>query len=324
MPPGDTGSEPSVAALARTAMAQGLAALAAAEPDTALRWLERAHRLLPSDPNAILSLASACLAGDPSRAEAMFGGLAGKYDVRQAWLGLAAARLRMAGPAAAVEPLAIALSRHVFTAQTASLADQIGLAEGFAGWCGLTSDRKLEIRAVGTGRIQISLDGKRLRGGGLPVGWPRARQIDVTADGQALLGSPIRIDIIRRVSGCVEVFAGGIRGWAWHPGDPDRLVELTLSDRSGRLRRIVIADDETIAVPDTGPLARARSFHLTQADLSDALAPIHVRGPDGKDLLGSPLDPFADQAVHIAAALRLGQTYPAGPARRAASRAAGA
>jgi GT2 family glycosyltransferase/glycosyltransferase involved in cell wall biosynthesis len=310
-------------------LAKGLDLMAESDPQ-ALRWLERAHRLLPGDPNAILSLASACLASDPARAQALFADISARHDVRQAWLGLAAARLRLAGPGAAAEPLAAALSGHVFDAGVASLANRIGLSDGFAGWCGLTSDGKLATRTATDRDVEISLDGKLLRDSPrhgadvprhdgfitLPDGWSAARRIFVRAGGRPLLGSPIRIDSIRRVSGCVEVFAGGIRGWAWHPGDPDRPAQLTLEYSSGGLRQAVVASDETTPVPDTGPLAHARSFRLARADLLDIPGPIHVRGPDGKDLLGSPLDPFADQALHIAGALRLAQTYPAGPVSR--------
>ncbi len=292
-------------------MALGLEAMAAGDLDTALRWLDRAHRLLPSDPNTILSLASACLGRDPKRAETLFSGIARQHDVRQAWLGLAAARLRLAGPAAAVEPLAAALSCHVLDSGARQLADQIACGSGRPGWCGLSPDGQLEIHPEGLCSLRISLDGKPVRGRSPRAGWLGRRRIDVLAGDEPLLGSPIRIDRIGRVSGCVEVCAGGIRGWAWHPGNPDRPAELTLSYRSGR-RQTVVANDETIAIPDTGPLAHARSFHLTRTELLDAPGPIHVRGPDGRDLLGSPLDPFADQTLNVAAARRLSKTHPAG------------
>jgi hypothetical protein len=178
MPAADAGSEPSVVALARAAMAEGMAGLAANDQDAALRWLDRAHRLVPNDPNAILSLASACLTRDPSRAEALFADIAGKYDVRQAWLGLAAARLRLTDPAAAADALAVALSRHVFKDETVPLAHQIALGGGFAGWCGLRSDGRLEVHAADSGRVRVSLDGKPLRGLRLPAGWQRGSRID--------------------------------------------------------------------------------------------------------------------------------------------------
>jgi GT2 family glycosyltransferase/glycosyltransferase involved in cell wall biosynthesis len=305
--------EPPVTALARTAMAAGLKALAEADLTTALRWLDRAHRLLPTDPNAALALASACLGRDPARAEALFTGIVAKHDVQQAWVGLATARLRLSGPEAAAEPLAAALSRHALNPGAAPLADRIGLSGGFGGWCGLTWDGTLDIHPASSGDIRITLDGKPLSGRALPAGWSRKSRIDVSAGGKPLLGSPIRIDRIRRVSGCVEVCGDGIRGWAWHPGDPERPAELNLvyGPGSGRPRQTIVANDETSIVPDTGPLARARSFHVTRAALRYGFGPIHVTGPDGQDLLGSPLDPFADQALNVGAALRLAETYPA-------------
>ncbi|HEX4505022.1 MAG TPA: hypothetical protein VH722_04760, partial [Alphaproteobacteria bacterium] len=50
-----TGTEPPVAVLARAAMARGLAG---DDKVGSLRWLERAHRLVPTDPNVTLALAS--------------------------------------------------------------------------------------------------------------------------------------------------------------------------------------------------------------------------------------------------------------------------
>lgn len=322
MPLRDAGSEASVVALARTAMTQGQLALTANDTDGAVRWFDRAHRLLPTDPNAVLALAGACLAGDPSRAATLFAEIAGTYQVRHAWLGLAAARFRLAGPLAAAEALGTALSRFSFVADAAALADQIWRGGGSDGWCGLRSDGTLQVRGKPGARIEATLDGRVLRGVALPDDWAQAVRIDVRADGKDLLGSPIRIDAIRRVSGCVEIYDGGLRGWAWHPGDPERPAELTLTFRPGRLVQSITADDETTLIPDTGPLARARGFHIARGDLPDAPGPVHVRGLNGRDLLGSPLDPFADQALHLEAALRLGRTYPAGPRGRSAAAAA--
>ena len=48
-----------------------------------------------------LSLASACLTRNPARSAALFAEVAAKYDVRQAWLGFAAARLRLTDRTAA-------------------------------------------------------------------------------------------------------------------------------------------------------------------------------------------------------------------------------
>ena len=351
MPQGGAGAEPTVAALARAAMAHGIGALADLSPDSRaapntispLRWLERAHRLVPLDPNATLSLASACFADDPARAEALFAGIAGKHDIRQAWLGLAAARLRLTGPDDAAAPLAVVLSRYAFTADTVDLIDAIGCRRGSPGWCALRPDGRLEIHtsrdhlqkavspdhaqkpaaarardtsAASANGLRILLDGKPVPAMRLPAGWKLGRTIDVRIDGVPLLGSPIRIGSIRRLAGCVEVFDGGIRGWAWHPGDPDTPPALTLRDSSRRPAACFVATDEFAPVADTGPLARPRSFSLTRADLPGLAGPLHVTGPDGRDLPGSPLDPFMDEAANIAAALRLGHVYAARPSVR--------
>ena len=66
----------------------------------------------------------------------------------------------------------------------------------------------------------MTLDGKPLRDRTLPSDWNRARTIEVRSGVTHLLGSPIQIDAIRRMAGCVETWDGGLRGWAWHPGDP--------------------------------------------------------------------------------------------------------
>jgi GT2 family glycosyltransferase len=52
------------------------------------------------------------------------------------------------------------------------------------------------------------------------------------------------------------------------------------------------------------------------AALKDLTGPLHVLGPDGRDLPGSPLDPRADWNSGAAAAATLARLYPAGHTRR--------
>ena len=340
MPRGGSGDEPAVAGLVRAAIARGLEALGAggvsAGRSDGLRWLERAHRLVPHDPSAALTLASACLASDPGRAAALFADLADRHDIRQAWLGLAAAKLRLAGPDNAAEALGVVLSRFAFAADTEALARAIGERPGGAGWCALRPDGRLEIHPTAAGGsrtdggVRVTLDGTVVRAVTLPVSrlaanWRRGRLIEVRIGGRALLGSPIRVDAIRRLAGCVEVRDGGIRGWAWHPADPDTAPELTLLDASGRRLRRFVASEEGYAkggcadggwegggfAADAGPLARPRWFELTRTGLPGQPGPLHIVGADGRHLPGSPLDPFADEAAPVAAAPRLGRAHGA-------------
>jgi GT2 family glycosyltransferase len=318
----DSGSESSIVALANSALAEpalarsaldlGLAALAAQDTETALRWLERALRLLPQDANTKLTLATACLRGNPSRAAALFADVAERHNVRQAWLGLAAARLRLGEHAPAAEALGLVLSRHVFVAETAGLAGQIG---GISGWCGLRSDGGLEIHPTTLGKVQVALDGQSIRGGRLPPGWAAGRTLEVRRAGTHLLGSPIRIAAIRHLAGCVEARDGGLSGWAWHPADPDTAPVLYLTYADGTTQTLVGRDD-AIVTDHAGPLARPRGFRLARDELKGGAGLIHVRGPDGADMPGSPLDPFADAASHVAASLRISRRYPASSVRR--------
>ena len=254
----------------------------------------------------------------------MFQSVAARHDVRQAWLGLAAARLRLTGAQDAAEPLAIALSRHAFAPDIAAVANAIGLSTG-AGWCAVRSDGRLEIQVRIQGKIRIHLDGKPIRGTTLPAGWERGRTIDVQIGETPLLGSPVDVTAIRRVAGCVEATEDGIRGWAWYPGDPETPPALTLRRPDQTLHSTIIPQDESATVSDIGPLARPRWFHLTRPELPATPGLVHIQGPDGHDLPGSPLDPFANEA---AAARQLGYEYPAfqvrPKARPSGTRAAGA
>ena len=261
--------EGSAVALARTAIAHGLDALAANDLKIARRWLERAHRLVPHDANAMLALATACLMDDPVVAATLFQSIVDKHDVRQAWVGLAAARLRTDGPEAAEQPLSAALSRHAFSPDVTGLANAVGLRPDSPGWCALRSDGQLLIQAPKPAEVRILVDDIAVCGTKLPNGWESRRTVTVWLGNVSLLGSPIDIRAIRRVAGCVEVYDGGIRGWAWYPADPGTPPVLTMRQSARSQPKTFVPCDESIIVPDVGPLARPRSFSLTHADLLD-------------------------------------------------------
>ena len=321
--------------------------MAAGEADTAIRWLDRAHRLAPADGTVTLTLASACLHSDPARAQGLFHDVAAAANVREAWLGLAVARLSCGNATGAAEALATALAQHApeqaLLASGDTLADLIASRAGAAGWCGLTGDGRLVIRPAGTGTPDIRLDDKPVRPGPLPRTWPAAREITVRVGGRHLLGSPIQVGAIRRVAGFVEAYRGGVRGWAWCPGDPDTDPELLVhgdaagrsgdqagrsgddagrsgdqagrsGDAAGRSLRITAAD-HTVAVSHAGPLARPRGFTVPADALAKLPRPLHVSGRDARDLLGSPLDPDAEQAAAVAAATALARYLSPGSAR---------
>ncbi len=253
-----------------------------------LRWLQRAHRIAPADHTIALSLALAFLrTADPEQAATLFRAVAAAHDVAEAWIGLAASLRRLGDLAGAAAAIAPALTRHIAAAAAINLARQIA-AETGAGWCGLSETGKLH--ASGPAR-RVALDGvvwhphwsgETCRP---PSHWRQALRLDVEVAGRPALGSPIDLRAITAVEGCAETHAGGIRGWAWHPGDPGRAPKLTVAGTS-----IVVAGP--VAWPTNRPLARPCGFTV-DFPLSPGL--VHVTGPDGRDLLGSPLDPGAEQ-----------------------------
>ena len=119
--PADMESDPAERARrerdAKDAFARGHAALAAGDKIAATRWLERAHRLAPHDGTISLVLASAAIGIDNPRAATLFSEVLAGADVRDAWLGLATARLLMRDIAGACSAIGTALGRHARVAR---------------------------------------------------------------------------------------------------------------------------------------------------------------------------------------------------------------
>ena len=304
----------SVVRLAHDALSRGQAFLAAGQIAEAIRWLDRACRLAPADRTLTLALATASLGADPANAAALFRQVTNIEDVREAWLGLAAAQMRLGNAVAAADALAQALHRHAPDAGLVkgTLADTIVRAAGAPGWCGLSGDGAVVLRAGQSSGVRIALDGTPCRGTQLPRGWERARWLTVEADGRPLLGSPVDINAIRRCAGFVEAQDGGLRGWAWHPGDRDRAPVLLIgpANRPNALR--IVPDKVVDGLQWGGALARPRGFTVSAARLAGFNGLVHVRDEDGRDLLGSPLNPRWEQQASAAAAGMLARLYPAG------------
>ena len=289
----------------------------------ARRWFDRACRLAPKDQTLSLALATACLGHDDMRAASLFAGIAAASDVREAWFGLAMARRRLGDVSGAATALAEALTRHVPGGGLKALGDTVARDAGAPGWCSLSGDGTVTIGPDGIDRkVELRLDGRSVRHavGRLPAGWQNARALAVFAlDGRHLLGSPVDIRAIRRTVGCVTTAAGGLEGWAWHPGDPDTDPVLTVRAAAGRGETIVTASDSGVQIDNSGLLGRPRGFRLSPEALAGFPGPLHVLDRDARDLLGSPLDPGALHCSTAAAAATLARLYPAGRGHRRAT-----
>jgi GT2 family glycosyltransferase/glycosyltransferase involved in cell wall biosynthesis len=309
---------PDFAKLAREAFERAQVETAAGDREAARRWLDRACRLAPRDQTLSLALATACLGDDDMRAESLFAAITATNDVREAWFGLATARHRLGAAAAAAAALAEAFARHVPQHGLAALSDAIVRDSGTLGWCSLSGDGFVDIHPDRRDRLlELRLDGRRLTrtSNRLPPRWQHARTLTVTTtDDRHLLGSPIDIRAMRRTIGCVTVAGGGLQGWAWHPGDPD--VDPVLTIRAGRGQIVVTASDIDAQIDNSSLLARPRGFRVPPEALAGLPGPLHVLSRDGRDLLGSPLDPGATQSANAAAAAALARIYAPGHASR--------
>ena len=293
------------------AIEQAAVATAAGDRIGAIAWLRRARRYAPTDPTPALSLAAALFAGGEwVEAGALFLEVAAACDLQEAWLGAAIALSRLGQAAPAARALHGALSRHVWPGEVAGLPlDRIAAAAGAPGWCALGPDGLLLV-ASNRGDVACACDGVPVAAGALVP--PGAGAVSVAAAGRALLGSPLDVAAMRRTEGIAVARAGGIEGWAWHPGDAARDPVLTLTD--GIATRRVIPTDISMLSPR--PLMRARRLALGVAELRMFQGPISVTALDGSALSGSPVDPGLEARSAMFVAREVARIWPARQAGR--------
>ena len=270
-----------------------------------VRWLERAHRMLPLDGMIAVSLAGALLGeGLLERAAGLFAAVAERHGIVEGWAGLATCAHLMGDAGRAERALGEALRVNVPTETLVRLALAVA---GERGWCGLMTEGVLVAGPGVPGRVL--LDGQAVdvvwEGGRgvLPLGWRSVVECIVGGErlrrrsyppparasgGGELVGSPLAVGRFG-VEGFVEGVGGGLRGWAWFPADAERVVPLVVEGPEGRLR--VEAREAAEGVEHGRPLARPRAFALAAGALAGLGAPLTVRGEDGRQLWGSPLSP---------------------------------
>ena len=269
------------------------AAQAAEDPAEARRWLERAHRMLPRDGMIATALAGSLLAaGEWADAAALFQRVAREHGIAEGWTGLATCAHLLGQAEQARSALQAALRCRAPDPALIALAD----AAAPAGWCGMSTDGVLHAGSALSGaHPAVRMDGVALAlrwtGGAarLPADWRKAAALEVIFANGPALGSPLPVPAFAGVEGFVEAVAGGLRGWAWFPSDPSRAVPLQL--RGSRDTAAILAADPAEEVQTERPLARPRAFAVSANTVAALGHPVTVTGPDGRDLLGSPLDP---------------------------------
>ncbi len=261
-------------------------------------WLERAHRLAPSDQNLRFALAMRRLrTGNAAGAVPLFADMAERFGVRECWAGLAAAHLALGQAAEARQALQAALSGFETDAGLAALAGQ---GAGPAGWCGLRTDGVVLIGGQGP-PVRLVLDGVQLAEVAsaqpfvLPAAARQGSVLCVEREGHGLLGSPIDLAALRRLEGFVERDGNRVTGFAWHPGAPERPPRLRVLSAEGAELQLFVATAWCDDVEGSAPLFRPRAF----ACEAPAGLTVHVVGEDGRDLLGSPLAPVTPDGPPI-------------------------
>ncbi|HEX3347358.1 MAG TPA: glycosyltransferase [Acetobacteraceae bacterium] len=292
-----------LAELAERAWVRGQADLERGSSADALRWFERAHRIAPEDLTVGLSLAAAQLAIGHARAAASFRDVASRVDLREALIGLAGACFVAGDRSGVADALNRLLSRHVVDESRLppELITTALRAADAPGWCWIDHDERVHARA--SGRIELSR-GAVSRIARLPCPVPAGQgDVAVTANGVPLLGSPLAIDRIQRVEGFVRAHEGGLEGWAWMPAAPDVRPEIEVCGEG--VTRIIAEDLQPVPAR---AFFRPRTFRVPAARLPRYRGMLRVLARDGRDLLGSPIDPGIEQrsAVFISRNLQGG------------------
>ena len=283
--------------LARAAIRAGLEALERNAPSDALLFFERARRLAPNDPASLLLAASATSRLDPVRAIALLDTLIDRLPSHRDAHVLRAILLHKTGQ---IEAAANAV-HHILSRFSAPLTDTFQQAASriaqdakCAGWVGVIGSGRAITHVH---RCQATLDGKQLGVNDddlaereLPASWLKASELAVTSRAGRVLGSPVDLASIRRVTGYVEHAPGvGLTGWALAPFDQDTppAIDVFANDDS-RPFASVVADDHSLVMEQGDGAQQALGFTVPAARLPPG-STWHVRTRDGTALAGSPI-----------------------------------
>ncbi len=284
-------ADPDVASLLKSAIRAAAEARGRGDLRLALDWLDRAVRLVPDNPHTLFDRAVLLLSLADPEALAAFEGLAARYDVAEIWEGMSTAAIRAGKVAQARDAAEHLLSRHAYRARWAPFVTHAARLAGAPGWCGLTGGAgPAPWRLVHDGDprgLVMRLDGRLLAMDALASALRTgdAMQLDANRDGAALLGSPLQIAYIRRMDGFIERTGDGIRGWAWHPSDPDRDPVIQIAAGNQPARRLHLR--RRAASGMLAPLTRPRAIAVAAAELPRRFGPVAVGDGAGHELPGS-------------------------------------
>ncbi len=279
-------------ARAQEAFLQGRLAGERGDNAASRRWLERARRISLGATHVDVALAFARIgAGDANGAIMLLRDLLRRFDFREGWVALAAAHHALRQPDEAAQALQRALSHHAPDPAMTAMMGHVTHAAMWPGWCGLSGSGRLLVDGADAfariGAYDMRLDGERLRDR-LPARWRQGHRIEVRRGSAPLLGSPLDVRSILRTEGFVEWSGEGLRGWLWHPGEPERAPRLSIVGADGSRRRLRL-DAFAEQIDSETPLARPRRLLVPAAGLPQGA--LRLLDEDDRALTGSPIDP---------------------------------
>ncbi|MGC9270364.1 glycosyltransferase [Acidiphilium sp.] len=314
---------------ARHAIAQGTRLIGDGDLTKVVPWFEYAQRRAPSCTGLSFAIGLLRLAiGDPRATEPLELVVA-RTGWRDAIMQLAHARYQFGNADAAAAELHHTLTINApgrdsaFSRFATTLADETGAL----GWCGLNNAGQIvlggRVATIPPADLDILLDNIPARPQAidraspdsrvlsLPKGWSEGAQLQISARGRPLIGSPIQINQITRVEGFVEASNGGLTGWCWLPGEREITPIINLvAQRHPNQRLSRIAVDPHPTPRQFADFAAPRHFHFTAEDLATLDGPVTAATIHGRSLYGSPVNPREPIASAQRAAQTIATLYP--------------
>jgi len=203
------------------------------------------------------------------RAYQSFLWLAERYDIVPAWIGLAICAQMLGDAAGAANAVEMVLHRHCIPDDGSfpAFARHVATAAGYNGYQGYTADGTL-----------------------------------VCEGANRLLGAQPDLAAISRLEGVVECKKGGLSGWAVRPAWPDQPPHLTLTDATGLT--LAVKCGSPLPLDDAAPFLPRYRFRIAACKIDNFRPPFSLSGPDGRQLMGSPIDPRPFQHPPVIAASR--------------------
>ncbi len=311
---------PEGAASAGAAWTNGLEAAFQKKFEIAKLWLERAVKSAPADPRIGLDLANARIAlktpAELDRAITELKALSITQYAAAIELALLSAEHLAGRPADAASTLARLLQRHCVPADKdfPAVAEMLAAAAGLPGWCGVLPSGDVRISATPGKPLKAELNGARLAITGGPISAPQTGTLRITSAGQDLAGSPLELAVFHRTEGIVAVVEGGLTGWAYRPAAPDCGPELLLRDAAGV--ELPVKTGNFLSPEEAAPFARRASFAIAATRLRALTPPFHLTNGQGRNLMGSPINPAALAAATPVPASFTGPPVAILPARK--------